>query len=150
MDTLSPEERSRVMSAIRSRDTAPEMVVRRALWAAYLSYRRGFWRAEDERAARYFTEQVDSAAVYVNDSTRITELKDGETRDEAIEKFFERLNDHFDKDYYAEVKEDTDNNFQYMLFFVIAADDATGTETQLVSEFEILFAEKDGKYYVFG
>ena len=78
------------------------------------------------------------------------ELKDGETRDEAIEKFFERLNDHFDKDYYAEVKEDTDNNFQYMLFFVIAADDATGTETQLVSEFEILFAEKDGKYYVFG
>ena len=44
MDTLSPEERSRVMSAIRSRDTAPEMVVRRALWAAGWRFRVCDWR----------------------------------------------------------------------------------------------------------
>ena len=29
--------------------------VRRALWAAFLAYRRGFWRAEDERAALTMT-----------------------------------------------------------------------------------------------
>ena len=29
--------------------------VRRALWRAYLAYRRGFWRAEDERAALTMT-----------------------------------------------------------------------------------------------
>ena len=44
MDTLSPAERSRVMSAIRSRDTAPEMIVRRALWAAGWRFRVCDWR----------------------------------------------------------------------------------------------------------
>lgn len=38
--------------------------VRRALWAAYLSYRRGFWRAEDERAALTMTHgATDSARI---------------------------------------------------------------------------------------
>ena len=33
MDTISPELRSKVMSAIHSRDTLPEMRVRKMLWA---------------------------------------------------------------------------------------------------------------------
>ena len=33
MDTISPEMRSKVMSAIHSRDTLPEMRVRKMLWA---------------------------------------------------------------------------------------------------------------------
>ena len=33
MDTISPEQRSKVMSAIHSRDTLPEMCVRKMLWA---------------------------------------------------------------------------------------------------------------------
>ena len=33
MDTLTPEQRSEVMSKIRSKDTKPEMVVRRHLHA---------------------------------------------------------------------------------------------------------------------
>lgn len=39
MDRLTREQRSRNMSRIRSRDTAPEMAVRRALFARGLRYR---------------------------------------------------------------------------------------------------------------
>lgn len=38
-DTLSPEERSRLMARIRSRDTKPEMYVRKAIWRAGFRYR---------------------------------------------------------------------------------------------------------------
>ena len=39
MDTLTKEERSRVMSRIHSRDTTPELVVRRFLWEKGFRYR---------------------------------------------------------------------------------------------------------------
>jgi DNA mismatch endonuclease (patch repair protein) len=39
MDVLSPEQRSRCMSAVRSRDTKPEMQLRRALHALGFRYR---------------------------------------------------------------------------------------------------------------
>ena len=39
MDRITPEDRSRLMSRVRSADTTPEMVVRRRLHAAGLRYR---------------------------------------------------------------------------------------------------------------
>ncbi|WP_267394205.1 MULTISPECIES: very short patch repair endonuclease [unclassified Sphingomonas] len=39
MDRLTPQERSRNMSRVRSRDTSPELFVRRALHAAGLRFR---------------------------------------------------------------------------------------------------------------
>jgi len=39
MDTITPEQRSYTMSRIRSRDTKPEMIVRRHLHALGLRYR---------------------------------------------------------------------------------------------------------------
>lgn len=41
MDIMSPEKRSRLMSRVRSRDTGPEMLLRRALWSAGYRYRLG-------------------------------------------------------------------------------------------------------------
>lgn len=38
-DTVSPETRSRMMSKIRSKNTKPEMAVRRTLWKSGLRYR---------------------------------------------------------------------------------------------------------------
>ena len=38
-DTVLPGERSRIMSNIRSRDTQPELYVRKALWARGYRYR---------------------------------------------------------------------------------------------------------------
>lgn len=39
MDTMSPEKRSRIMAAIRSRGTRPEMLVRKHLFACGFRYR---------------------------------------------------------------------------------------------------------------
>lgn len=44
-DNLTPEQRSRAMSRIRRRDTRPELLLRRALWAARI---RGY-RVDDRR-----------------------------------------------------------------------------------------------------
>lgn len=44
-DNLTPEQRSRAMSRIRRRDTGPELLLRRALWAAGF---RGY-RVDDRR-----------------------------------------------------------------------------------------------------
>ena len=38
-DSLSPEARSRLMSRVRSRDTRPELYVRRAVWSEGFRYR---------------------------------------------------------------------------------------------------------------
>lgn len=39
MDTHTPEQRARNMSRIRSKDTAPELRLRKSLWASGLRYR---------------------------------------------------------------------------------------------------------------
>lgn len=39
MDVLTPRQRSHCMSRIRGRDTAPEVILRKALWSARLRYR---------------------------------------------------------------------------------------------------------------
>ena len=39
MDKLSPQQRSKNMAAIRSKDTKPEMIVRRGLWRRGFRYR---------------------------------------------------------------------------------------------------------------
>ena len=39
MDTRSPEERSRIMAAVHSKNTTTELVVRRFLWAHGIRYR---------------------------------------------------------------------------------------------------------------
>jgi DNA mismatch endonuclease (patch repair protein) len=38
-DTFSPQERSRIMSLIKSGDTQPEITLRKALWRKGLRYR---------------------------------------------------------------------------------------------------------------
>jgi DNA mismatch endonuclease (patch repair protein) len=46
-DTRTPEQRQRIMTAVRAKDTSPEMTIRRALYAAGV---RG-WRCHYKRAA---------------------------------------------------------------------------------------------------
>ncbi|MBQ6892310.1 MAG: hypothetical protein IJN47_06820, partial [Clostridia bacterium] len=49
------ENRMGILSRKGEGPCPEEEAVRRALWRAYLAYRRGFWRAEDERAALTMT-----------------------------------------------------------------------------------------------
>lgn len=44
MDDMTPEQRHRNMSRIRSKDTRPELLLRKALWHAGLRYRKNYAR----------------------------------------------------------------------------------------------------------
>ncbi len=79
--------------------------------------------------------------------TRIRAEKTEEDNEKAIEEYFSDLNDFFGDDFYSEVKENSDK-FYHMTFFVIA-EDSENVESLLLSEYEIIFAEKDGNYYTF-
>jgi len=48
-DTMSVEQRSRTMRAVRSQDTAPELALRRALWAAGIRGWRCHWKSAPGR-----------------------------------------------------------------------------------------------------
>ncbi len=65
-----------------------------------------------------------------------------------IQSYFELLNNSFNKDYYSEVIAEADN--MYDAVFYIMAQDAYSEETLLISEYEVVFAEKDGRFYLFG
>lgn len=65
-----------------------------------------------------------------------------------VKSYFDMLDESFGKDYYGEVKSEADNIYDAV--FYIMAEDYSGEETLLISEYEIVFAEKDGKYYLFG
>ncbi len=77
-----------------------------------------------------------------------TELLEGETTEGLVEKFFEYLNGVLDMDYYTYISEQADG-FKYFTFYIIAEGE-DGEEHRIISEMDIVFAEKDGKYYTFG
>lgn len=76
------------------------------------------------------------------------ELSENETTEELTKKFFGYLDDVLDMDYYTYISEHSDG-FKYFTFFVIAEGE-DGEEHRIISEMDIVFAEKNGKYYTFG
>lgn len=77
-----------------------------------------------------------------------TTLAEDETTEGLTEKFFEYQNNIFDMDYYSYISEQADG-FSYFTFYIIAEGE-DGEEHRIISEMDIVFAEKDGKYYTFG
>lgn len=77
-----------------------------------------------------------------------TELLEDETTEELIRNFFEYLNGVLDMDYYTYISEQADG-FKYFTFYIIAEGE-DGEEHRIISSMDIVFAEKDGKYYTFG
>lgn len=100
-----------------------------------------------------FANQCMNLADTMSGDYRITRIKLEPTEqytegEDNIDGYFEALNEAFGKDYYAEVKEDSDELIDAC--FYVMAEDAFGKEIMLVSGYEIVFAEKDGRYYTFG
>lgn len=77
-----------------------------------------------------------------------TELLEGETTEELVENFFAYLNDILDMNYYKYISEQADD-LRYFTFYIIAEGE-DGEEHRIISAMDIVFAEKDGKYYTFG
>lgn len=96
-----------------------------------------------------FNIQCDNLSENIGGEFTVTRVKADPTGNEDMSGFFTYLNESFGRDYYAEVKGQSDN--MYDLYFSIMADPGDGSgETLLISDFEIVFAERDGKFYTFG
>lgn len=80
--------------------------------------------------------------------TRLRAEKTDDDTEELTEEFFTSFDEIFESGFYDEVKSNVDN-FYYMTFYVMAAN-SENEEVLLLSEYEIVFAEKDGVYYTFG
>ncbi len=74
--------------------------------------------------------------------------EEGVTEETFVQSFFESYKDVFDIDYYEFVTNDVDSLMPLTMFVMATAED--GTEHKIVSEANIILAEKDGKYYTFG
>ena len=78
---------------------------------------------------------------------KVARVKAEATGNDDPAEFFDYLDTMFDMDYYEFVKSNSDK--LYDLYFYVMGD-VEGTETLLVEDFEIVVAEKDGRYYTFG
>jgi hypothetical protein len=65
-----------------------------------------------------------------------------------VDGYFQMLNNYLGKDYYSEVKEQCDG-FVDACFYIMG-EDAYGKENMIVTAGKIVFATKDGRYYIFG
>lgn len=75
-------------------------------------------------------------------------LEEDETEEDLIKDFFGFMDEAFETDYYAQVTNDIDK-FEYLSFFIIAEGE-DGEEHLIISDYDIIFAEKNGAYYAFG
>lgn len=97
-----------------------------------------------------FSNQRESLTEKTGGEFKITRLRAEKTSDnseETIKEFFTSFNETFEKDFYTEVKNNADN-FYHITFYVMA-ENSENKEVMLLSEYEIVFAEKDGIYYTF-
>ncbi len=108
-----------------------------------------------------FSIQCDSLSSNMGGSFEITriraehpldtapdDLSDLSSSEKNVDDFLAHLDTLLGDDFSQSVKDNADS-FEYVTFFVIAKD-ADGAESMLISEYDILFAVKDGVYYTFG
>ena len=119
------------------------------LYPTYIDEMNKFLKKEyDYDLVTSFNNQCESLRSKMGGDYEITRIKI-EPYDGDVTKFFEYPSSCFEKDYYSEIKDDVDQ-FYDMLFFVMAKGSEGGEEDLLISEYEIVFAEKDGRFYTFG
>ena len=94
-----------------------------------------------------FSNQCSSLKEKAGGDFKITRIKAEIPEEDCSQKYLETLGETFDTDFYSAVKGDCDA-IHDMMFYIMA--EAAGEETLLISEFEIVFAEKDGNFYTFG
>ena len=97
-----------------------------------------------------FQNQCDDLAAAMGGDFKVTRIKFDAAEDESEESYksyFNSMDTLFEKDYYSLVKNDADK--MYIAYFYVMAEGSEG-EQLLISDYTIVFAEKDGRYYTFG
>lgn len=100
-----------------------------------------------------FTTQCANLAGIANGEFKVTRIKvdvpqQYDPDKENLEAYFENFVDIFGEDYYEKLSKEADKVYDGE--FYVMAENSTGAEQILVSAYEIVFVEKDGRFYVFG
>ncbi len=94
-----------------------------------------------------FETQCENLKTNAGGDYTITRIKVEAPAEDGSEDYLTYLGEIYGTDFYETIKTDSDA-IHDLIFYVMV--EAGGAETLLISEFEIVFAEKDGKYYAFG
>lgn len=100
-----------------------------------------------------FAIQCSNLANITNGKFNVTRIKMDvpqqydESKDN-LEAYFERFTEILGEGYYEKLKKDVDKVYDGE--FYVMGENRLGTESLLVSAYEIVMVEKDGRYYVFG
>jgi len=94
-----------------------------------------------------FAGQCENLKNNAGGEFKVTRIKAELPEEDGSEEHLDILGEIFGTDFYESVKKDCDKIYD-MQFYVMAEVD--GKESMLISEYEIVFAEKDGKFYTFG
>ena len=100
-----------------------------------------------------FIKRCSELAGNMNGDFKITRIKlernyPSDENTDIFEQYFQVYNNYFGKDYYSEIKEQSDE-FIATTFYIMS-ENAYGQENMLLQEKKLAFAVKDGKYYTFG
>lgn len=94
-----------------------------------------------------FATQCENLKNSAGGDFTVTRIKIEASAEDASEKYLDRLGESFGNDFYDTVTKDCDA-IHDVIFYVMV--ESGGMESLIVSEYEIVFAEKDGKLYTFG
>ncbi|SHM63044.1 hypothetical protein [Ruminococcus flavefaciens] len=100
-----------------------------------------------------FAKQCASLANIMHGDYKITRIRVEKPKQHTegvdnLDSYFKGMDEHFGKAYHEQVKGEC-NNLIDACFYVMG-EDSNGNESVIVNGYEIVFAEKDGRYYTFG
>lgn len=95
-----------------------------------------------------FNSQCDNLSVNAGGDFRVSRIRAELPEEINPAVCLDYLNEFFETESFYETINNSADALYHLVFYVMS--DANGEETLLISEFEIVFAEIDGKYYTFG
>lgn len=124
----------------------------RCVYPGYIDKMEAFLQKEYKYGMkRSFANQCSNLASKMAGKFKVTRIKlekPVNADDASIKKFFDYISDMCGNDFYSETASQCDK-IHFATFYAIA-EDSEGNELSLITGFDIVFAEKDGRFYAFG
>ena len=101
-----------------------------------------------------FNSQCDNLAVNsggeAGDVFTVTRIRAELPEEYNPQECLSMLDDCFGTESFYDTINESSDKLHHLVFFIMSETENSESETLIISEFQIVFAEKDGKYYTFG